>query len=49
MNKPYLDRLKSLGIEVPSAGPPAAAYVMASTSGNTVFLSDHIAKIIWAH
>jgi enamine deaminase RidA (YjgF/YER057c/UK114 family) len=44
MNKPYLDRLKSLGIELPPAGPPAAAYVMARTSGNTVFLSGHIAK-----
>ena len=45
MNKPYLDRLKSLGIELPPAGPPAAAYVMARTAGNTVFLSGHIAKI----
>ena len=38
------DRLKTLGIELPPAGPPAAAYVMASTSGNTVYLSGHIAK-----
>jgi enamine deaminase RidA (YjgF/YER057c/UK114 family) len=44
MNNSYLDRLKSLGIELPPAGPPAAAYVMAATSGNTVFLSGHIAK-----
>ncbi len=44
MNKPYLDRLKSLGIELPPAGPPAAAYVMARKTGNTVFLSGHIAK-----
>ena len=38
------DRLKTLGIELPPAGPPAAAYVMASISGNTVYLSGHIAK-----
>ncbi|MBT8593296.1 RidA family protein [Polynucleobacter paneuropaeus] len=38
------DRLKSLGIELPPAGPPAAAYVMATTSGNSVYLSGHIAK-----
>ena len=38
------DRLKTLGINLPPAGPPAAAYVMAATSGNTVFLSGHIAK-----
>ena len=38
------DRLKTLGIDLPPAGPPAAAYVMAATSGNTVFLSGHIAK-----
>ena len=44
MSNAYLDRLKSLGIQLPPAGPPAAAYVMASTTGNTVFLSGHIAK-----
>ncbi len=44
MSKLHLDRLKSLGIELPPAGPPAAAYVMAATTGNTVFLSGHIAK-----
>ena len=38
------ERLKALGIELPLAGPPAAAYVMAATTGNTVFLSGHIAK-----
>jgi len=38
------DRLKNLGIDLPPAGPPAAAYVMAATTGNTVFLSGHIAK-----
>lgn len=38
------DRLKSLGIELPQVGAPAAAYVMAATSGNTIYLSGHIAK-----
>ena len=38
------DRLKSLGIELPPVGAPAAAYVMAATSGNTIYLSGHIAK-----
>ncbi|MGF6768825.1 enamine deaminase RidA (YjgF/YER057c/UK114 family) [Paraburkholderia sp. GAS199] len=38
------DKLKELGIELPSAGAPAAAYVMSAQSGNTVFLSGHIAK-----
>ena len=38
------DRLDKLGIELPPAGPPAAAYVMAVTTGNTVFLSGHIAR-----
>jgi enamine deaminase RidA (YjgF/YER057c/UK114 family) len=38
------DRLNKLGIELPPAGPPAAAYVMAVTTGNTVFLSGHIAR-----
>ena len=39
-----LHRLKTIGIELPPPGPPAAAYVMAVTTGNTVFLSGHIAK-----
>ena len=39
-----LERLKTLGIDLPPPGPPAAAYVMAATSGNAVFLSGHIAK-----
>jgi enamine deaminase RidA (YjgF/YER057c/UK114 family) len=38
------DRLKTLGINLPTPGPPAAAYVMAVTTGNTVFVSGHIAK-----
>ncbi|SMG46229.1 RidA family protein [Paraburkholderia susongensis] len=38
------DKLKQLGIELPSAGAPAAAYVMSAQSGNTVYLSGHIAK-----
>ena len=45
------DRLKQLGIELPSAGAPAAAYVMSAQSGNTVYLSGHIAKKdgkVWA-
>ena len=45
------DKLKQLGIELPSAGAPAAAYVMSAQSGNTVYLSGHIAKKdgkVWA-
>jgi len=38
------ERLKALGIDLPPPGPPAAAYVMAVSNGNTVFLSGHIAK-----
>ena len=38
------DKLKELGIELPVAGAPAAAYVMSAQSGNTVYLSGHIAK-----
>jgi len=44
MSHSHLERLQSLGIQLPPAGPPAAAYVMAVTSGNTVYLSGHIAK-----
>ena len=39
------ERLKTLGIDLPPPGPPAASYVMAATTGNTVFLSGHIAKL----
>lgn len=45
------DRLEQLGIELPQAGAPAAAYVMSAQSGNTVYLSGHIAKKdgkVWA-
>ena len=45
------DKLNELGIELPTAGAPAAAYVMSSQSGNTVYLSGHIAKKdgkVWA-
>ena len=44
-------KLKELGIELPVAGAPAAAYVMSAQSGNTVYLSGHIAKKdgkVWA-
>ena len=37
-------RLKELKIELPSAGAPAAAYVMSAQTGNSLFLSGHIAK-----
>lgn len=37
-------RLKDLGIELPTTGAPAAAYVMSAQSGNVVYLSGHIAK-----
>lgn len=45
------DTLKTLGIELPTAAAPAAAYVMSAQTGNTVFLSGHIAKKdgkVWA-
>lgn len=44
MSNSIANRLKTLGIELPPPGPPAAAYVMATSCGNTVFLSGHIAK-----
>ncbi|QWD91734.1 RidA family protein [Polynucleobacter sp. MWH-Braz-FAM2G] len=44
MSTTISERLKSLGIDLPPPGQAAAAYVMAVTSGNTVFLSGHIAK-----
>ena len=44
MSTTIAERLKTLGIDLPPPGPPAASYVMAATTGNTVFLSGHIAK-----
>ncbi|HEX7648484.1 MAG TPA: RidA family protein [Noviherbaspirillum sp.] len=38
------DKLKALNIELPAVAAPAAAYVMYAQTGNTVFLSGHIAK-----
>ncbi len=40
----FYDKLKALNIELPAVATPAAAYVMHVQSGNTVFLSGHIAK-----
>ncbi|MDQ0144052.1 RidA family protein [Cupriavidus necator] len=45
------DTLARLGIELPAVSAPAAAYVMAAQTGNTVFLSGHIARKdgkVWA-
>src|SRR5690606_32914950 len=45
------DKLKALNIQLPAVSAPAAAYVMHVRSGNTVFLSGHIAKKdgkVWA-
>jgi len=44
MTTSVYDKLKSLGIELPASAAPAAAYVMSAQTGNTVFLSGHIAK-----
>jgi enamine deaminase RidA (YjgF/YER057c/UK114 family) len=38
------DKLKELGIELPTAGAPAAAYVMSTQSGNTVYLTTEEGK-----
>ncbi|MBV8665575.1 MAG: RidA family protein [Burkholderiaceae bacterium] len=38
------EKLKALNIELPAVSAPAAAYVMYAQTGNTVFLSGHIAK-----
>ncbi|CAN5287828.1 RidA family protein [soil metagenome] len=37
-------RLEQLGITLPTAGAPAAAYVMTAQTGNQLWLSGHIAK-----
>lgn len=38
------DKLEQLSIQLPQAGAPAAAYVMAVQTGTLVFVSGHIAK-----
>ncbi len=38
------EKLKSLNITLPPVAAPAAAYVMYMRSGNTLFVSGHIAK-----
>lgn len=38
------DKLNALNIQLPEVATPAAAYVMYAQTGNTVFLSGHIAK-----
>jgi enamine deaminase RidA (YjgF/YER057c/UK114 family) len=38
------ERLKSLGISLPELTPPVAAFVPFVRTGNSVFLSGHIAK-----
>jgi enamine deaminase RidA (YjgF/YER057c/UK114 family) len=40
----YYDKLSALSITLPAVATPAAAYVMYVQTGNTVFLSGHIAK-----
>jgi len=37
-------RLNALGITLPPVAAPAAAYVMYVRTGNTLFISGHIAK-----
>lgn len=38
------EKIKALNIELPAVAAPAAAYQMFAQTGNTVFLSGHIAK-----
>jgi enamine deaminase RidA (YjgF/YER057c/UK114 family) len=40
----FYEKLKALNIELPSLSAPAASYTMYVQTGNTVFLSGHIAK-----
>jgi enamine deaminase RidA (YjgF/YER057c/UK114 family) len=40
----YYEKLTALNITLPPVATPAAAYVMFVQTGNTVFLSGHIAK-----
>lgn len=38
------EKLQALNIQLPAVATPAAAYVMHAQTGNTVFISGHIAK-----
>lgn len=38
------EQIKALNIELPAVATPAAAYAMFAQSGNTVYISGHIAK-----
>ena len=38
------DRLKELGITLPAAARPVAAFVMTAQTGNLLFVSGHIAR-----
>lgn len=40
----FYDKLNALNIELPDVATPVASYVMYAQTGNTVFLSGHIAK-----
>ena len=40
----FYEKLKALDINLPAVAMPAAAYVMYAQTGNTVFVSGHIAK-----
>lgn len=40
----FYQKLNALNIELPAVSAPVAAYVMHAQTGNTVFLSGHIAK-----
>jgi len=40
----FYERLSALNIELPTTAAPVAAYVMHAQTGNTVYLSGHIAK-----
>ncbi|RJG04314.1 RidA family protein [Noviherbaspirillum sedimenti] len=40
----YYEKLNALSIELPAVSAPAAAYVMYAQTGDTLFLSGHIAK-----
>lgn len=40
----FYEKFKALNIDLPPVASPAAAYVMYAQTGNTVFISGHIAK-----